>query len=442
MHNLSIFWFRQDLRIEDNLGLIKAINLSKQVLPIFIFDKNILKTNPKSDPRVWFIFDSVEKLNKDLKSLWAYLQVYHWKPQEIIPDLILKYKIDGIFTNRSYWTYWTWRDKLIKEYCIQNWINFYSISDFLLVEPEEIDAYKVFTPYYKKWLWIVQSKNIITQKIEKITSPNIELNSLSKIKEEINPWENKYWPINLWEKRLNTLEFNNYDESRNLPYIDWTSMFSTYIRFWILSIRQIYNKLTSLNNSWANTIISELAWREFWQHIIYHFPLAKSMEFQEKRRKIKWQNDTKLFEAWKEWKTWYPIVDAGMRQLKQENWMHNRVRMIVASFLTKDLLIDWRWWEQYFKELLIDYDENVNIWNWQWSASVWADPKPLRIFNPILQSQRFDPECKYITRYVPELKFEPLAAIHDPIKYKLNYHKPIVDHYTNSKIAKQLYFWE
>lgn len=194
--------------------------------------------------------------------------------------------------------------------------------------------------------------------------------------------------------------------------------------------------------NWADIIVSELAWREFWQHVSYWFPettFEKWLEFQGKRKYVQRENNEERFERWKNGTTWYPIVDAWMRQLKEENWMHNRVRMIVASFLTKDLLIDRRWGEKHFADYLIDYDRNVNVGNRQRSASVWADPKPLRIFNPILQSKRFDPLCEYIYKRVPEVKGQPIPAIHDPIKYVLDYHTPVVDHYVRSKIAKTRY---
>jgi len=190
----------------------------------------------------------------------------------------------------------------------------------------------------------------------------------------------------------------------------------------------------------SDTFISELAWREFWYHIMHYFPQTRELEFQEKRRNLKWINNEEWYEAWKEGKTGYPIVDAGMRQLKEEGWIHNRVRMIVASFLTKDLLVDWRLGDKHFFLCLMDYDENLDIGNWQWAASVGADPKQLRIFNPILQSERFDPDCKYIKKYIPELKNIPPEKIHNPLKCELPYYNPIVNHYEMSRLAKEIYY--
>jgi deoxyribodipyrimidine photo-lyase len=206
------------------------------------------------------------------------------------------------------------------------------------------------------------------------------------------------------------------------------------LRFWVFSIRQIYN-------AWVKnpTFINELIWREFWQHIDYYFPECKKQEFQENKRNIKWQKNDFLFERWCEWKTWYPIIDACMKQLLETNRMHGRWRMIVASFLTKDLHIDWRLWEAFFKKHLLDYDENMNFWNWQWSASVWADPKPLRIFSPILQSQKFDSEAKFIKIYLPELIWQDLKKVHNPLENNLEYLNPIVDHRVEQKVARAMY---
>jgi deoxyribodipyrimidine photo-lyase len=213
------------------------------------------------------------------------------------------------------------------------------------------------------------------------------------------------------------------------------SRLSPYHRHWVFSIRQIYNKAKYVSDSY----VSELAWREFWHHIFHYFPNTKHEEFLEKYRSIEWSHDEFLFRKWCDGETWYPIVDAAMKQLNTTNWMHGRARMIVASFLTKDLHIDWRLWEKYFAEKLLDYDEAINLWNWQWSASVWADPKPLRIFNPILQSQKFDSNAKFIQKYIPELLHQNIAAIHDPLQKNLWYIRTIVDHREETRIAREIY---
>lgn len=434
---LSIFWFRQDLRIQDNRWLYFCIQQSKQVLPIFVFDENILQNFHDKDNRLWFLVDALQSLDNKLKKIWGNLHIRKWNPEEVFLKFIKKHNVNAIFTNKSYWPYGQKRDFLIAKLCKQYDIDFNIYDDFLLVEPEDIKPTKVFTPYFKRWQQI--EKKEILPEIKNINCPKTYIKPRIQIIKYLNYDKNIFWDANFTEQRLKNFNEANYEKNRNFPYIDWTSKLSPYIKFWIISIRQIYHYIKNLNNSWAQTFISQLAWRDFWNHIFINFPETYFLEFQAKRRNIKWQNNNFFFEAWKEWKTWYPIVDAGMRQLKKENWMHNRLRMIVASFLTKDLLIDRKWWERYFADWLLDYDSNLNTGNWQWAASVWADPKPLRIFNPILQAKKFDPNCEYIKKYIPELKNTDNKKILDPLNNDLWYAKPIVNHYENSKIAKNIY---
>lgn len=438
-HHTSIFIFRQDLRLEDNKGLIKAINESKEILPIFIFDENILANFPPQSAVVWFIVDALQKLDSDLQKRWSYLSVYYWDTKKIIPTLIKKYNIDGVYRNESYWYGAIDRDVWVKDRCRKHAIACYDSHDFLIVPIDAIPARKVFTPFYKlRQKYIQEKPHILEIDIipNKIQSPKIDISNLSQIEKKLDFIPNTQRPIWFWDKRKDNFSFSTYNETRNIPSIDGSSKLSPYIRFWLLSIRELYIKA---KNDEAQVYISELAWREFRQHIFYNFPLSRTLEFQEKKRNIKRNNNKKHFEAWQNGMTWYPLVDAGMRQLKAENRIHNRVRMVVASFLTKDLLIDRRWWESHFAKFLIDYDTNVNIGNRQRSASVWADPKPLRIFSPMLQSKRFDPDCKYIKKWLPELEKHSPKEIHDPLNYDLWYSKPIVDHYEQSKKAKEVY---
>lgn len=436
MYKKSIFWFRQDLRTFDNKWLIEAIKNSNELLPIFILDKNIIPDFLwLNDKKFLFLKEALLNLDLELKKLWWKLTIYNDYPEKIIPEICKKYNINAIFTNKSYSIYWKNRDEKILDFSLKNNIDFLNFNDFLLVEPEEIEQRKVFTPYYKLW----QKKLIV--KWYKIENPvnfkQIQNDFDIKIfLDEKISWENHpYFTMDFWKNRLENYIRSDYETFRNDLDKDWTSKLSPYLRFGIFSVRQIYN----IAKEKSTHYVSELAWREFWQHIDYYFPFTKEIEFQENKRHIEWRHDEKLFEKWCNWETGYPIVDAAMKQLIETNWMHGRARMIVASFLTKDLLIDWRWWEAFFKKHLLDYDENVNFWNWQWSASVWADPKPLRIFNPCLQSQKFDSEAKFIKKYIKELEFEKAERIHNPIDNLLIYNDIIVNHNEAQKIARMAY---
>lgn len=429
----ALFWFRQDLRVYDNNWFIKAILENDEVLPIFVIDKNI--TNNfwwLNDKKFGFIKEALENLWNEIKKInWEWIKVFYDTPENIIPYLALKYKINNVIANKSYSRYWTKRDENIKNILNQNNISFSLEKDYLLVEPDEVEQRKVFTPFYKLWqkqLWDTTEKNPTNFKQLKIEE-NFDVSDFIKIE------KHHYFTMEFWENRLKNYIRENYDEYRNDLDKDWTSKLSPYLRFWIFSVRQIYNIAKNKNESF----VSELAWREFWQHINYYFPETKNTEFQENKRHIKWSNDEYLFEKWCKWETWYPVVDACMKQLVETNWMHGRGRMIVASFLTKDLLIDWRLWEKFFKKHLLDYDENVNFWNWQWSASVWADPKPLRIFNPSLQSSKFDKDAIFIKKYLPELQNQDTKEIHNPENNNLDYIRIIVRHSEAQKIACEAY---
>lgn len=433
MNKKAIFWFRQDLRVYDNSWFIKAILENDEVLPIFVIDKNITDSFLwLNDKKFGFIREALEHLDEEIKKLnWEWIKVFYDTPENIIPYLALKYKITNVIANKSYSRYWTKRDENIKNLLIQNNIWFSLEKDYLLVEPDEVEQRKVFTPFYKLW----QKKLIDTPEQKPTYFKQINIEENHKVSDFIKIEKHPYFTLDFWKNRLKNYIRENYDEYRNDLDKDWTSKLSPYLRFWIFSVRQIYNIAKNKNQSF----VSELAWREFWQHINYYFPETKNIEFQENKRHIKWSRDEYLFEKWCKWETWYPVVDACMKQLVETNWMHGRGRMIVASFLTKDLLIDWRLWEEFFKKHLLDYDENVNFWNWQWSASVWADPKPLRIFNPSLQSSKFDKDALFIKKYLPELTNQDLKEIHNPENNNLEYIRLIVKHSQAQKLAREAY---
>jgi len=447
MYKRVIFWFRQDLRTYDNYGFIEAIKNSKEILPIFILDKNITADfGDLKDKKFWFIREALENLDAQIKKLWGRnLNIFHDTPEKIIPFLVEKYKIEAVYTNRSYGLYGTWRDALIEKILKKKNVAFYKKQDFLLIEPEEIQSYKVFTPYKRKWFQVFEEKYlkkeedslIYEKKADKITT--IEVKQAWIAKDFIPTKKHPYFTLNFWKQRLKKGIRKDYEEKRNFLAKDGTSRLSPYLRFWIFSIRQIYNEAVIAYWYANNPFVSELIWREFWQHIAYYFPETKQKEFQEKRRHIAWNKNEELFEKWCKWETGYPIIDASMKQLTKTNLLHGRARMIVASFLTKDLHIDWRWGEKFFKKHLLDYDENMNFGNWQWSASVWADPKPLRIFNPSLQSEKFDSEAKFIRHYIPTLKNDPIDFIHFPLKHELSYIPPIVDHSQEQSLTRSIY---
>lgn len=437
MYKNSLFIFRQDLRTFDNTGLIEAIKNSENLLTIFVLDKNLIDWFWwLTDKKFLFLKETLLNLDKNLQELWWSLNIFYSNPETLIPELIEKYDINAVFTNKSYSRYGKSRDNKIELFCLNNNVDFLQFPDYLLVEPESIEQRKVFTPYYKLWqkkIWEV--KTSILSPIAKVPVP-LGTGTNREFLDSLIPWEkHPYFDVEFLQKRLDNFDFSIYDDFRNDLDKDGTSRLSVYLRFWLVSVREVYLKAKEI----SPIFVSELAWRDFWQHIDYYFPFAKNVEFQERKRNIKWKYDDYLFEKWCMWETGYPVIDAAMKQLIETNWMHWRARMIVASFLTKDLLIDWRLGEAFFKKHLLDYDENVNFWNWQWSASVWADPKPLRIFNPCLQSAKFDKDTKFIKKYLPELQNEVPAKIHNPIDNKLNYTRIIVNHNEAQKEARLAY---
>ncbi|HMY81068.1 MAG TPA: deoxyribodipyrimidine photo-lyase [Candidatus Absconditabacterales bacterium] len=435
----TLFRFRQDLRLIDNTGLIETIKKCLYLVPVFIFDTDTLSQFDQPDTRMSFLIDSIIHLEDQLRSYGHTLIIRVGSARQIIPAIITEYKCDTLSYNRSYGLGSLQRDKELKQRCHEQHIHHDVYDDYLLVEPHMIPARKVFTPFFKLRSSITKSPlsmhhNFGIKQYDTLKS----IHDRPSIKQMYNYNTQSRRPIDGWKTRLNH-DMSNYTTSRNQLDHDGTTQLSVYIRFGLVSIRQVYRNFFYRNTPGDQTIISELAWREFWHHIMYHFPETWLTSFQSKRRSIVRQHNPHLLEARKTGQTGYPIIDAAMIQLKQENWMHNRARMIVASFLTKDLLIDRVQGEKHFSNLLLDYDACVNIGNRQRSASVGADPKPLRIFSPILQAQRFDPQAHYIKTYLPQLSHIPAHQLHDPLTYTLDYIPPIVDHVEMSKKAKEMY---
>lgn len=412
---MTIFWFRRDLRLEDNVALFHALYENELVLPIFIFDTNILSQLEKDDSRVTFIYNLLENIQNKLKLKGKSLAVFSGSPKEIFEKLISENKINSVYTNHDYEPYARKRDKELNDFFKLNGISFKTCKDQVIFEKNEVvkddgSPYVVYTPYSKKWKEkLLQNtiKNFPSEnyldKIALHNYPFLSLADIGFIKSTIIVPE-----FDISEKLI-----ENYQDTRNLPSIEGTSRLAPHLRFGSVSVRKLVNHALQFQNL---TFLNELIWREFFMQILWHFPHTITKSFKEKYDYIKWENNEVLFQKWCEGKTGYPFVDAGMRELNATGHMHNRVRMIVASFLCKHLLIDWRWGEAYFANKLLDYEQSSNIGNWQWSSGSGVDAAPyFRIFNPTEQIKKFDPSLKYIKKWVPELDTNSYPA-------------PIVDH--------------
>lgn len=412
---MNIFWFRRDLRLDDNVGLFHALNSMQGVLPIFIFDETILEQLPKDDARVTFIQQQLDTIQKQLQSIGKSLAVFYGKPFDIYSKLIVENKIGTIYTNHDYEPYARKRDLELYHLFQKHGIEFKTSKDQVIFEKSEVvkddeKPYVVYTPYSNKW----------KEKFNKITLVNYKSEDyLDKIIHHSYPFLNlsdigfgtssiKVTPFD-----ISTDLIDNYEATRNFPVLNKTSYLGIYLRFGAVSIRKIVAKALESKNE---TFLKELIWREFFMQILWHFPHTNTCSFRPKYDTICWDNNEILFQKWCEGKTGYPFVDAGMRELNATGHMHNRVRMIVASFLCKHLLIDWRWGEAYFASKLLDYEQASNVGNWQWAAGSGVDAAPyFRIFNPTEQIKKFDKDLHYIKKWVPELE-------------TFNYPKPIVDH--------------
>ncbi len=406
---MTVFWFRRDLRLEDNVALFHALNDVAPVLPIFIFDESILSQLPKDDHRVTFIHDLLVKIQNQLQEKGKSLAVFHGKPVEVFNKLIVENKITTVYTNNDYEPYARKRDKELNEIFKANEIQFKTTKDQVIFEKSEVtkddgSPYVVYTPYSKKWKdnfsKITLHHYNSEESLDKIIAHSYSFLSLSDV--GFIPSD-----IKIPNYKVSSNLIDKYQETRNFPSVVGTSMLGPYLRFGAVSIRKMVNEAIKSNNE---TFLKELIWREFFMQILWHFPHTINKSFREKYDAIVWENDETLFEKWCQGKTGYPFVDAGMRELNKTGHMHNRVRMVVASFLCKHLLIDWRWGETYFAQKLFDYEQSSNVGNWQWAAGSGVDAAPyFRIFNPTEQIKKFDKDLKYIKKWIPELetKFYP-----------------------------------
>ena len=410
---VSVFWFRRDLRLADNHGLFRALTSSENVLPIFIFDTEILsKLENKEDKRVDFIAQTLEILNQYLAKSGKAIQIFHGKPLDIFQELTENFSLKTVFCNEDYEPSAIQRDRAINDFLSKKNIQFQSFKDQVLFHKDDIlkaDAtpYTIYTPYSKQWLAKFNTEKVEFYPSEKLLHHFIgaekPIFSLEKIGFRKTNFQFKT-PI------IDRDILKTYHETRNFPTTP-TSEMSVHLRFGTISIRKLVVEASVLNE----TYLKELIWREFFMQILFHFPKVVHESFKRKYDQILWLYDEDFLQKWQQGKTGYPIVDAGMRELNETGFMHNRVRMVCASFFTKHLLMDWRIGEAYFAEKLMDYDLSANNGNWQWSAGTGCDSAPyFRVFNPEEQQRKFDPDFKYIKKWVAEFG-------------TINYPQPIVE---------------
>lgn len=413
---ISVFWFRRDLRLEDNAGLYHALRGPDPVLPVFIFDTHILEElEDKTDARVSFIHKQITALDRQLRELGSALQVYHSTPENVFRELLQTYELGAVYANRDYEPYATRREEVVSEILQQEQVPLKLYKDQVIFDRDEVlkedgTPYTVFTPYSKKWRALLKDFHIKPYPTLKYkahfyqgkTNQLPPLGSLGFTESTIS-----IPPCEIDAERI-----GHYDRHRDIPGENATTRLGVHLRFGTLSIRVLAARALRLND----TFLTELIWREFFMMILWHYPRVIDTSFREAYDRIPWRNNEAEFKRWCQGQTGYPIVDAGMRELNETGFMHNRVRMIVASFLAKHLLVDWRWGEAYFAEKLLDYDLAANNGNWQWAAGCGCDAAPyFRIFNPTRQAEKFDRDERYVRRWVPEAGSE-------------TYPEPMVDH--------------
>ncbi len=453
----ALCWFRRDLRVDDHAALFHALKVHEQVHCVFVFDTDILDgLAKKDDRRVEFIWRSVRQLHDELSKHGGGLSVRHGRALEEIPHLAAQLNVQAIYANHDYEPQAVARDQSVAARLAKNRVDFFSFKDQVIFEKDEVltqagRPFTVFTPYKNAWLKKLDGNSLKAYPVAKY------LHRLVRVKDEV--------PIPCLEslgfRATNLLSLGiqpglsgaratlqdflprmtGYKERRDFPATKGVSYLSVHNRFGTISIRELVRLASAQNNEGAQTWLTELAWRDFYFNILYHFPHVAERAFKAEYANLEFENDKYKFRAWCEARTGYPIVDAAMRQINETGFMHNRLRMIVASFLVKDLLIDWRWGEKYFADSLNDFDLAANNGGWQWAASTGCDAQPyFRIFNPVTQSEKFDAEGKFIRRYLPELRGLSDEAIHAPwlassvelasagIVLGKQYPRPIVNH--------------
>lgn len=440
----TLFIFRRDLRLFDNTGLLFALKNSEKVIPCFIFTPEQIDHNSyRSDHCLQFMLESLEDLEKQLQALGGKLFLFHAPCEEVVKRCLKE--VDAVIVNRDYTPYSIARDKKIEHLCAMEGKEFLSFDDALLNPPENTlkqngEPYTVFTPFFRNALKLPIKKPEPNPHHNYFTG-NLPHSGSSAIYKKILP---KRIPLSIsggrsaGQKILKHLtNCTQYAHDRDYPALGSPTTLSPYLKFTVLSPRETYFAIGK-----NHELIRSLYWRDFFSTIAFFFPHVFKGAFREKYDKLAWSNDEEAFSRWCEGKTGFPLVDAGMRELNETGFMHNRVRMVVASFLTKDLHINWQWGEKYFAEKLIDYDPAVNNGNWQWAASTGCDAQPyFRIFNPWRQQEKFDKEAIYIKKWVKELQELPSRTIHTLYKEKAPtaYPKPLVEHGKESAISLGLY---
>lgn len=451
----SLFIFRRDLRLDDNSALLAALEQSEEVIPLFIFDPR--QISPENDYRslkaIAFMIDSLHDLDGQLNKKKSRLMCGHGIAEQFLETLLQIVPIDAIFWNKDYTPFSLKRDEQLEHVCIRHQKFFFSFHDALLINPETIHSangtpYTIFTPFFKTAAKskviqprLCRYKNFVSQLIPgtyELTTLIAQLN-ISSAREQLI----EHGGTTLAKGILKKIgSFSNYATTHDIPAVP-TTLLSPHNKFGTVSIRQIYHTIAKKLGE-GHPLIRQLYWRDFFSYIAYHSPFVFGFPYHEKYINLSWENDEGKFRHWCQGTTGFPLIDAGMRQLNQTGFMPNRVRMIVASFLVKDLHIDWRWGEQYFAQHLIDYDPSVNNGNWQWAASTGCDAQPyFRIFNPWIQQKKFDPEGIYIKQWVPELQQVAPSTIHAWFKQKespkIDYPAPIINHTVQARRALDIY---